>query len=173
MVRGRSDGLLRWSRPSTGPPTACWTSTTSTQERDPAVPARPRSARRRPSPEPHDQAGGTTVTVCRGGDCGNGAVVVGTDHRRQLRRLTEALDGVATVRPSSCLDACEHANVVVLDHDGEQTWLAGVGDDDSVLDDLTAWVRDAGAAADAEPVVVELHRFAPSRCNRHALEEED
>src|SRR5690606_40075869 len=49
------------------------------------------------------------VTVCRDCCCGS-PKVTGIDHAGQLERLRQA----APVRVSRCLDACEQANIVVV-----------------------------------------------------------
>ena len=54
-----------------------------------------------------------TVTVCRGCCCGT-PKVSRLDHTAQLADLRQSLARVATIRTSTCLDACEHANVIVI-----------------------------------------------------------
>ena len=59
-----------------------------------------------------------TVTVCRGCCCGT-PKVPGLDHAAQLTDLRTSLAAVATVRPVGCLDACEQANVIVVQPSAE------------------------------------------------------
>ncbi|RPK80057.1 hypothetical protein [Streptomyces sp. ADI98-10] len=48
-----------------------------------------------------------TVTVCRGCRCGTVAKVPRLDHGARLADLRTALAGVAMIRRTDCLDACE------------------------------------------------------------------
>ncbi|WP_326847345.1 (2Fe-2S) ferredoxin domain-containing protein [Streptomyces kaniharaensis] len=96
-----------------------------------------------------------TVTLCRGCCCGT-PKVQGLDHRAQLTDLRESLAGVATVRPTDCLDACEQANVIVVQPsvegrkaDGRPVWLGLVNDPEAARD-ITARVQ-AGGPGMADP----------------------
>ncbi|MFE2407504.1 (2Fe-2S) ferredoxin domain-containing protein [Kitasatospora sp. NPDC059408] len=116
-----------------------------------------------------------TVTVCRGCCCGT-PKVPGVDHAAQLVRLRTALDGVATVRPTTCLDACEQANVMVVQPSaegrragGRPVWLALVNDADAVAD-IATWVADGGPGLADPPGVLDLYEFQPSRRIREALD---
>ncbi|AEW99127.1 hypothetical protein [Streptantibioticus cattleyicolor] len=116
-----------------------------------------------------------TVTVCRGCCCGTGKVP-GVDHAAQLAELRRALSGTATVRPVTCLDACEHANVIVVQPSaagraagGRPVWLGLVNDPDAV-GDITAWV-EAGGPGLADPAgILDLYAFSPSRRIRRDAE---
>ncbi len=133
----------------------------------------PRSRRR-----PAEVAGERpTVVVCRGGDCGNRTKHPGLDHPAQLRELRDRLEGTADVVTSSCLDACEHSNVVVVlpGRDGrsagsDPVWVGGVNDADTTTD-LAGWVVDGGPGTADAPTLVAISTFRPSRLSRHELEE--
>lgn len=116
-----------------------------------------------------------TVTVCRGCCCGT-PKVPGLDHAAQLIDLRTALAAVATVRPVGCLDACEQANVIVIQPSaegrkagGRPVWLGLVNDADAAAD-ITAWVRAGGPGLVDPPAILDLYTFAPSRRIRQALE---
>jgi len=117
------------------------------------------------------------VVVCRGGDCGNRTKHPDLDHPAQLRQLRLGLDGVADVVSSSCLDACEHSNVVVVlpgpdgrDAGGDPVWIGQANDLDTSAD-IIGWVEDGGPGTAPEPTLVAINAFRPSRLNRHELEE--
>ncbi|GAA2436574.1 (2Fe-2S) ferredoxin domain-containing protein [Streptomyces macrosporus] len=117
-----------------------------------------------------------TVTVCRGCCCGS-AKIPGLDHAAQLRDLRRALDGTATVRVTDCLDACEHANVVVVQPSpagraagGRPVWLGLVNDPDATAD-ITAWVERGGPGLADPPGVLDLYAFTPSRRIRGRMED--
>ncbi|PYC79519.1 hypothetical protein C7C46_14265 [Streptomyces tateyamensis] len=118
-----------------------------------------------------------TVTVCRGCCCGT-AKVPGVDHRAQLVDLRESLAGVANVRPTDCLDACEQANVMVVQPSaegrragGRPVWLGLVNDVDAARD-ITAWVAAGGPGLADPPGVLDLYAFQPSRRVRQGVEED-
>ena len=135
-----------------------------------------RRQRRRPRAPDDDRQ---VVVICRGGDCGNRTKHPGFDHLAQLRRLRAEVDaGSARVVSSTCLDACEHSNVVVvvpgttgLERGGAAVWVGGVLDEATTAE-LVAWVGAGGPGVATEPVLVDLRSFRPSRLNRHELEEE-
>ncbi|MGW0605853.1 (2Fe-2S) ferredoxin domain-containing protein [Streptomyces sp. NPDC002640] len=117
-----------------------------------------------------------TVTVCRGCCCGT-PKIPGVDHAAQLAGLKAALGPVAQVRVVNCLDACEHANVVVVqpssagrEAGGRPVWLGLVNDPDATAD-IAAWVTDGGPGIAEAPPVLELYAFAPSRRVRRAVED--
>ncbi|GAA1843821.1 (2Fe-2S) ferredoxin domain-containing protein [Microlunatus capsulatus] len=124
------------------------------------------------------QPEGPVLVVCRGGDCGNRTLFPGTDHVGQLRALRAGVVGTtARVLTSPCLDACEHANVVVVlpgragrERGGEPVWVGGVLDP-AVTDDLVAWVAAGGPAVAEPPVLVDIARVRPSRQSRQELDE--
>lgn len=108
------------------------------------------------------------VTVCRGCCCGT-AKVPRLDHAAQLADLRAALGGLATVRPTDCLDACEHANVIVVQPSaegrragGRPVWLGLVNDRDAVAD-IAAWAEAGGPGLADPPGVLDLYAFQPSR----------
>ncbi|CAL9371376.1 (2Fe-2S) ferredoxin domain-containing protein [Streptomyces pilosus] len=118
-----------------------------------------------------------TVTVCRGCCCGT-AEVPGQDHAAQLRALRRALDGTATVRVTDCLDACERANVVVVQpsaegrgNGGRPVWLGLVNDPDTTADIVT-WVEEGGPGLTDPPGILDLCVFHPSRRVRAELHDE-
>ena len=112
--------------------------------------------------------------ACRGGECGNRTKHPGFDQRGQLRELRDAL-GSANVVVSTCLDACEHANVVVAlpgadgrDIGGGPVWVGGVNDAE-VTHDLARWIADGGPGLVDEPTLVAIGTFVPTRLSRHEL----
>ncbi|MFD4727067.1 (2Fe-2S) ferredoxin domain-containing protein, partial [Streptomyces seoulensis] len=109
-----------------------------------------------------------TVTVCRGCCCGSPGIP-GLDHPAQLRDLRQALGNAATVRVTDCLDACERANVIVVQpsaagrrNGGRPVWLGLVNDPDATTD-ITTWVRDGGPGITDPPDILGLYTFRPSR----------
>ncbi|GAA2390914.1 hypothetical protein GCM10010420_13600 [Streptomyces glaucosporus] len=131
---------------------------------------------RRAAPVPPAGAARCTVTVCRGCCCGS-AKIPGLDHAAQLRDLRRALDGIATVRVTDCLDACEHANVVVVQPSsagraagGRPVWLGLVNDPDATAD-IAAWAGDGGPGLADPPGMLDLYAFAPSRRVRRGAED--
>ncbi|MGC0314034.1 MULTISPECIES: (2Fe-2S) ferredoxin domain-containing protein [Kitasatospora] len=116
-----------------------------------------------------------TVTVCRGCCCGT-PKVPGLDHAAQLTDLRTSLAGVAGVRPVGCLDACDRANVIVIQPSGEgrraggrPVWLGFVNDPDAARD-ITAWVEAGGPGLVDPPDILELYTFSPSRRIRESLD---
>lgn len=116
-----------------------------------------------------------TVTVCRGCCCGT-PKIPGFDHAAQLRGLRQALDGTATVRVTDCLDACEHANVVVVQPSpagraagGRPVWLGLVNDPDATAD-ITTWIEQGGPGLADPPGILDLYGFTPSRRVRGQVE---
>ncbi|MGW3511867.1 (2Fe-2S) ferredoxin domain-containing protein [Streptomyces sp. NPDC000994] len=117
-----------------------------------------------------------TVTVCRGCCCGT-AKVPGVDHAAQLATLKAALSPMAQVRAVNCLDACEQANVIVVQPSpagraagGRPIWLGLVNDPDAT-DDIVAWVRAGGPGLADPPDILDLYEFSPSRRIRRAVED--
>lgn len=117
-----------------------------------------------------------TVTVCRGCCCGTPAKVPRLDHGAQLTDLRNALAGVASVRRTDCLDACERANVIVIQPSaegrkagGRPVWLGQVNDPGAAAD-ITAWVEEGGPGLAEPPGILDLYAFQPSRRVRHELE---
>jgi (2Fe-2S) ferredoxin len=115
------------------------------------------------------------VTVCRGCCCGT-PKIARLDHAAQLAGLRQALDGLSQVRVSDCLDACEQANVVVVQPSaagraagGRPVWLGLVNDTDAA-EDIAAWIRAGGPGLADPPGVLDLYAFTPSRRIRQALD---
>ncbi|BAJ32875.1 MULTISPECIES: hypothetical protein [Kitasatospora] len=115
-----------------------------------------------------------TVSVCRGCCCGTPKVPV-LDHAAQLADLRSSLADVAAVRPVACLDACEHANVVVVQPSaegrragGRPVWLGLVNDRDASAD-ITAWIAAGGPGLAPLPDILDLYVFSPSRRIREQL----
>ncbi|MEU5431815.1 (2Fe-2S) ferredoxin domain-containing protein [Streptomyces sp. NPDC020719] len=109
-----------------------------------------------------------TVTVCRGCCCGS-PKVPGLDHTAQLRDLRQGLVGTATVRVTDCLDACERANVIVVQPSaegrrkgGRPVWLGLVNDPDATSD-ITTWIKDGGPGITDPPAILDLYAFRSSR----------
>ncbi|WP_053709540.1 (2Fe-2S) ferredoxin domain-containing protein [Streptomyces sp. NRRL B-3648] len=125
---------------------------------------------------PAQAASPCTVTVCRGCCCGTDKVP-GVDHRAQLAALKAQLAPVARIRAVNCLDACEQANVIVVQPSsagraagGRPVWLGLVNDPDAT-DDIVAWVRAGGPGPAAQPEILDLYRFVPSRRVQRSLED--
>lgn len=119
-----------------------------------------------------------TVTVCRGCCCGTTAKVPRLDHEAQLAHLRTALADIATIRRTDCLDACERANVIVIQPSaegrragGRPVWLGQVNDPD-VAADITTWVTEGGPGLAEPPGVLDLYAFQPSRRVRAELDDE-
>ncbi|MFF0164520.1 (2Fe-2S) ferredoxin domain-containing protein [Streptomyces prasinus] len=117
-----------------------------------------------------------TITVCRGCCCGT-PKIPGLDHAAQLRDLRQAVGGAATVRVTDCLDACERANVVVVQPSaegrragGRPVWLGLVNDPDATTD-ITTWVTDGGPGLTDPPGILDLYTFKPSRRLRAELQD--
>jgi hypothetical protein len=132
-------------------------------------------SRRFPAPDARRAGAPSTVTVCRGCCCGT-TKVPRLDHAAQLAGLRQSLDGVSTVRVSDCLDACDQANVVVIQPSaqgraagGRPVWLGLVNDLD-VAEDIAAWIRAGGPGLADPPGVLDLYAFTPSRRIRLELD---
>ncbi|MGW2823018.1 (2Fe-2S) ferredoxin domain-containing protein [Streptomyces sp. NPDC001443] len=117
-----------------------------------------------------------TVTVCRGCCCGT-AKAPGVDHKAQLAALKDELGPVARIRTVNCLDACEQANVIVVQPSpagraagGRPVWL-GLVDDRDATDDIVARVRAGGPGSAPAPEILDLYEFSPSRRIRQGLED--
>ncbi|MFJ8443500.1 (2Fe-2S) ferredoxin domain-containing protein [Kitasatospora griseola] len=117
-----------------------------------------------------------TVTVCRGCCCGT-PKIPRLDHAAQLTGLRTALAGTANVRPVTCLDACEHGNVIVVQPSaegrkagGRPVWLGLVNDLEATAD-ITAWIEAGGPGLAEPPAVLDLYAFQPSRRVRAELED--
>ncbi|MEU3844043.1 (2Fe-2S) ferredoxin domain-containing protein [Streptomyces sp. NPDC028635] len=117
-----------------------------------------------------------TVTVCRGCCCGT-PKVPGVDHAAQLATLKAQLGPLAHIRAVNCLDACEQANVIVVQPSpagraagGRPVWLGLVNDPDAT-GDIVAWVRAGGPGLAEPPQILDLYEFGPSRRVRRGLED--
>ncbi|MFJ1746543.1 (2Fe-2S) ferredoxin domain-containing protein [Streptomyces sp. NPDC088116] len=120
-------------------------------------------------------AGRPKVTVCRGCCCGT-PKIPGLDHTAQLAGLRASVGDVATVRAVDCLDACDHANVIVIQPSaegrkagGRPVWLGLVNDADASAD-ITAWIHAGGPGLVDPPDILELYAFNPSRRIRQTLD---
>lgn len=118
-----------------------------------------------------------TVTVCRGCCCGTLAKVPRLDHEGQLSDLRAQLTGVAMVRRTDCLDACERANVIVVQPSaegrkagGRPVWLGQVNDPDAAADIIT-WLKNGGPGLAEAPGILDLYTFSPSRRVRHEFDD--
>ncbi|MFD4130161.1 (2Fe-2S) ferredoxin domain-containing protein [Streptomyces globisporus] len=127
---------------------------------------------------PTGAAARCTVTVCRGCCCGTAAKVPRLDHEAQLTDLRTTLSCIATIRRTDCLDACERANVIVIQPSaegrkagGRPVWLGQVNDPGAAAD-ITAWVRAGGPGMAEPPGVLDLYAFQPSRRVRAELHDE-
>jgi (2Fe-2S) ferredoxin len=114
--------------------------------------------------------------VYRGCCCGT-AKIPGVDHAAQLATLKSELGSVARVRAVNCLDACEQANVIVVQPStagraagGRPVWLGLVNDPDATAD-ITTWVRAGGPGLAEPPDILDLYAFGPSRRVRRAVED--
>ncbi|MEU5309458.1 (2Fe-2S) ferredoxin domain-containing protein [Streptomyces sp. NPDC021562] len=121
-------------------------------------------------------APGCTVTVCRGCCCGT-AKVPGVDHAAQLASLRAELAGTAQVRAVDCLDACEQADVIVVQPSpagraagGRPVWL-GLVNDPGATADIVSWVRAGGPGLSDPPEILDLYGFSPSRRIRRGVED--
>ncbi|MCI3156321.1 (2Fe-2S) ferredoxin domain-containing protein [Streptomyces sp. GB4-14] len=135
-----------------------------------------RSPRRVPAPGAGAGAERPTVAVCRGCCCGT-PKIPGLVHAAQLRDLRQAVGGAARVRVTDCLDACERANVIVIQPSatgrragGRPVWLGLVNDRDATAD-IAAWVASGGPGVTDPPGILDLYTFSPSRRVRAELDE--
>jgi (2Fe-2S) ferredoxin len=86
------------------------------------------------------------------------------------------LGQVAQVWAVNCLDACEQANVVVVQPSsagraagGRPVWLGLVNDRDASAD-IVAWVHAGGPGLADPPDILDLYAFQPSRRVRGTLD---
>ncbi|MGA5550544.1 (2Fe-2S) ferredoxin domain-containing protein [Streptomyces pseudogriseolus] len=117
-----------------------------------------------------------TVTVCCGCCCGT-PKIPGLDHAAQLRDLRKAVGVAATVRGTDCLDACDRADVIVIQPSatgrragGRPVRLGLVNDRDAIVD-IAAWVASGGPGVTDPPGILGLYAFSPSRRVRAELDE--
>ncbi|MFJ3439372.1 (2Fe-2S) ferredoxin domain-containing protein [Streptomyces cyaneofuscatus] len=132
---------------------------------------------RRATPAVQAGAARPTVTVCRGCCCGT-PKVPGLAHTAQLHELRQAVGQAATVRVTDCLDACERANVIVVQPStagrkagGRPIWLGLVNDPDATAD-IAAWVASGGPGITEPPGILDLYTFSPSRRVRAELHDQ-
>ncbi|MFI1990997.1 (2Fe-2S) ferredoxin domain-containing protein [Actinoplanes sp. NPDC020271] len=99
----------------------------------------------------------------------------GVDHAAQLFQLRQSLAATAQVRVSGCLDACEHANVIVVQPSpegrragGRPVWL-GLANDPGIADDIAAWIRAGGPGLVDPPGILDLYVITPARRVRQQL----
>ncbi|MEU5634155.1 (2Fe-2S) ferredoxin domain-containing protein [Streptomyces rishiriensis] len=114
--------------------------------------------------------------MCRGCCCGTDKIL-GVDHTAQVVTLTSELSSIARVRAVNCLDACEQANVIVVQPSsagrpagGRPVWLGLVNDPDATAD-IAAWVAAGGPGLADPAAVLDLYEFAPSRRVRRGVED--
>nr|BFD88487.1 hypothetical protein StreXyl84_78880 [Streptomyces sp. Xyl84] len=81
------------------------------------------------------------------------------------------------MRVTGCLDACEHANVIVIQPcaagraaGGRPVWLGLVNDPDAA-DDIATWIPAGGPGLADPPGVLDLYAFTPSRRIRQAVDD--
>ncbi|MGW9496712.1 (2Fe-2S) ferredoxin domain-containing protein [Streptomyces prasinus] len=96
-------------------------------------------------------------------------------YRRSRRGRRPTVGGAATVRVTDCLDACERANVIVVQSsadgrkaDGRSVRLGLVNDPDATTD-ITTWVTDGGPGLTDPPGILDPYTFKPSRRLRTEL----
>ncbi|MGW4194685.1 hypothetical protein [Streptomyces sp. NPDC005004] len=87
------------------------------------------------------------------------------DHAAQTARLRAEVP----VRVSECLDACERANVVVVQPSGagraaggRPVWL-GLVNDPAATEDIVEWVRAGGPGVAPLPEILGLYACPPPR----------
>ncbi|WP_330461553.1 (2Fe-2S) ferredoxin domain-containing protein [Streptomyces sp. NBC_00820] len=104
------------------------------------------------------------VVVCRDCCCGS-AKVTGVDHAAQTARLSAEVP----MRVSDCLDACDQANVIVVQPSaagraagGRPVWL-GLVNDPEATEDVIGWVRAGGPGVAPLPAILDLYAFPPPR----------
>ncbi|AKN70463.1 hypothetical protein QR97_12030 [Streptomyces sp. PBH53] len=104
------------------------------------------------------------VVVCRDCCCGS-PKVPGVDHAAQTARLRAEVP----VRISDCLDACDQANVIVVQPStagraagARPVWLGLVNDPDAT-EDIVTWVRAGGPGVAPQPDILDLYTFTPPR----------
>lgn len=107
------------------------------------------------------------VVVCRDCCCGT-AKLPGVDHEAQTTRLRQTVP----TRVSTCLDACDQANVVVVQPSASAratgahpVWLGLVNDPDAT-EDIVAWVRAGGPGLAPMPPILDLYVFDPPHRRR-------
>ncbi|MFI9100612.1 (2Fe-2S) ferredoxin domain-containing protein [Streptomyces fildesensis] len=124
-----------------------------------------------PFPTPY-AARPCTLVVCRGCCCGNASKHPGTDHQRQLDRLSAAAadsGGRLALRTTECLGPCDQANIVVVQPSaegrrkgGRAVWI-GFATDDGSTDDILAWVASGGPGETEPPASLALQIVSPRR----------
>jgi hypothetical protein len=80
------------------------------------------------------------------------------------------------VRRTDCLDACERANVIVIQpcaegrKAGGRPICLGQVNDPGAAADIAAWVKNGGPGLAEAPDILGLYTFSPSRRVRHELD---
>ena len=107
------------------------------------------------------------MTVCRGCCCGTAEKHPGVDHDGLVDRFRLALAGVAKLRVTDCLGACERSNVVVVGPSrlaraigARPTWFSNVLDEDTV-DDIVRWIHAGGPGFADHGTDLRRRLFAP------------
>lgn len=123
------------------------------------------------------KSSGPTVTVCRGCCCGTDRKHPDVDHAALLDSLVSGVGASGRVRVSSCLDACEWSNVVVVGPAPERrragtkaVWLADMLTGDAIAE-VVDWVQRGGPGVEDAPPSLDLAMFSPSRSQRRGEEE--
>lgn len=121
---------------------------------------------------------GPTVTVCRGCCCGTDRKHPDVDHAVLLNTLVSGIGTSGQVRVSTCLDACEWSNVVVVGPAPEHrragakaVWLADMLTGDAIAD-VVDWVQRGGPGVEDAPRNLDLSTFSPTRSQRRAADEQ-
>jgi (2Fe-2S) ferredoxin len=109
------------------------------------------------------------------GCCCGTTKIPSVDHAAQPAQLRQSLPGQAQVRVTGCLDACEHANVIVVQPSpagraagGRPVWLGLVNDPDATAD-VAAWVEAGGPGLADPPEILDLYTLSPSRRIRQTI----
>lgn len=99
------------------------------------------------------------------------------DHAAQLAELKARVATIAQVRAVNCLDACEQANVIVVQPSpagrtaGGRPVCLGLVNDPDATGDIAAWIRAGGPGLAEPPDILDLYALDPSRRVRRALED--
>ena len=105
-----------------------------------------------------------TLVVCRDCCCGTVRKHPDFDHAKQLELIECASElAGAKVRISTCLDECEHSNVVVVRRRNdarEAVWFGGVLDM-TATEVLTKWI--SRQCADGVPELLQPFVFTPKK----------
>jgi predicted metal-binding protein len=112
-------------------------------------------------------SGRLEMWICRGCCCGTERKHPDVDHVAQVDALAAAVDtrgGMARLRTTDCLDACDRSNVVVLRQHGQTVWLGEILEDRDTAT-LCRWLR-SGEPLAALPRALSSLAFAPEDAAR-------